>query len=175
MFDCVNLMSRFGTQYKIDWDECYDPANRPKENLDPWHMTIPCERGTITPYGDSKLSVMVDYRPITAKRLSELGVCKLYQDGDHEKTFLFDVADFDTVAEIVKPRRKRQVSEQERQRLATMSAKHGFQKHQSERSRGSQDAIGGDSLTDYPSSPSKSILSADNANDYQKPQWSKTE
>ena len=82
-------------------------------------MQIPCERGTITPYGDTTLSVMVNNRPITANRLVELcfegfGVCELVQDGDHEKTFIFDVSEFDTIAEIVKPRRKRILSEEHR-------------------------------------------------------------
>jgi hypothetical protein len=39
-------------------------------------------------------------------------------------TVLFDVADFDQVAEIMQARRRRQVSEQERQRLAELSARH---------------------------------------------------
>ena len=116
MPECINLMDRFGSKYKIGWDECYDPKGRPKEKLDPWYMTIPCERGTIYPHGDTKLGVMVDYRPITAKRLVESGVCELNQDGDHEKTFLFDISDFSIVAEIVKPRRKRRLTAEQREK-----------------------------------------------------------
>jgi hypothetical protein len=43
MFECVNLMDRYGAKYKIGWDECYDPKGRPKEKLDPWYMTVPEE------------------------------------------------------------------------------------------------------------------------------------
>jgi hypothetical protein len=41
----------------------------------------------------------------------------MYQDGHSEKTFLFHVDDFDRVAEVVKPRRRKEVSPQERARL----------------------------------------------------------
>jgi hypothetical protein len=128
-------MDYFGTKYKIGWDECYDPKGRSKENLDTWYMTIPCERGTIIPFGDTELSVLVDYRPITAKRLIESGVCALYQDGDHEKTFLFDVSDFDTVAEIVKPRRKRRLTAEQREKNIERLQKYRFDSRNPERSQ----------------------------------------
>lgn len=132
---CIDLLTMFGAKYKIGWDECYDHKGRPKENLDPWYMTIPCERGIITPYGDTRLSLLVDSRPITANRLVESGICQLVQDGDHEKTFLFDVSDFDQIAAIVNPRKRRQVSEEERQRLATMGVQTRFQSRRTERSQ----------------------------------------
>ena len=48
MFECVNLMDRYGAKYKIGWDECYDPKGRPKEKLDPWYMTVPEESSLTT-------------------------------------------------------------------------------------------------------------------------------
>jgi hypothetical protein len=42
-------------------------------------------------------------------------------------TVLFDVGDFDKVAEVMHPRRRRQVSEAERERLRTLGAKYRFQ------------------------------------------------
>jgi hypothetical protein len=135
MFECVNLIDRFGDKYKIGWDSCYNPKGRPKEKLAPWYMTVPCERGTIYPHGDLKLGVMVDYRPITANLLAESGVCELYQDCDREKTFLFDVADFDTVAEIVKPRRKRRLTPEQREKNVERLKKYRFDSRTSERSQ----------------------------------------
>ena len=132
---CIDLLTLFGDEYRIGWDEAYDPKGRPKENCDPWYMTVPCERGTIYPHGDSKLGVMVDYRPITAKRLVESGVCELYQDGDQEKTFLFDVSDFDTVAKIVKPKRKRRLTAEQREKNVERLKKYRFDSRTSERSQ----------------------------------------
>jgi hypothetical protein len=111
MIEPINLMQQFSQRYRIAFDPVYDPAHRPKDSLDPWMMEIPCERGTIYPHGESDLAVMVDYRPITAKKLAEIPGVILAQDGDQEKTFVFPVGLFDAVAELVKPRRKRHMTE----------------------------------------------------------------
>lgn len=130
MMICVNLRERFGSKYRIAFDEAYDARGKRGDNIDPWYMELPCRRGTIYPYGRDVLAVMVDGRPLTAAQLANLSGCRLIQDGDQEKTFLFDVAHFDTVAAIVRPYRKRQVSDAERERLAGLSKVHGFKSHQ---------------------------------------------
>ena len=76
-------------------------------------------------YGEETLAIELNRHPGVAKQLVRLGL-QIVQDGDHKKTFVFSVDRFDAVAEIVKPRKRRQVSEAERQRLAAMSARHGF-------------------------------------------------
>ena len=124
---CINLRDHFGDRYRIGWDPAYDPKHRPKDKLDPWMMLVLCKRGEILPWGGELLGVTVDHRPVTAKRLLNLGL-RLVQDGDHEKTFVFHVDRFDEVADLVKPRRRRQVSDTEKRRLAEMGRRHGFQK-----------------------------------------------
>lgn len=111
MIEPINLKERFGDRYRITFDEAYDPKHRPKDKLNPWMMEIPCERGTIYPDDDANLCVMIAYRPITAKKVGGLPGVELVQDGDHEKTFRFPVELFDAVAEIVRPRRKRHMTE----------------------------------------------------------------
>jgi hypothetical protein len=134
---CINLLARFGDRYRIGWDPAYDPKHRPKDKLDPWMMLVLCERGEIFPYGGNLLAVGVDNRPITARRLAELGLL-LVQDGDCEKTFVFPIERFAEVAEIVNPRRRRQVSDAEKRRLAEMGRRHGFQKSDTHRPERSQ-------------------------------------
>jgi hypothetical protein len=56
------------------------------------------------------LAVEVDGRPITARRLLESGVCTLCQDGICEKTLTFGVSDLGVVAAIVKPKRRRRLT-----------------------------------------------------------------
>src|SRR5262249_13624280 len=112
--DCIDLRHRFGARYRIT----HDPAAVTwGERRDPWMMELRCEGGTIYPLGGSKLAVEVDGRPWTAKALATL-------PGDTETTFAFDVSRFDAVAQIVRPRKRRQVSEAERQRLAELSRRH---------------------------------------------------
>ncbi len=77
-------------------------------------LMVDCQRGIIHPHGGNVLAVEVDSRPITARRLLESGVCTLCQDGICEKTLTFDVADFDIVAAIVKPKRRRQLTEEQK-------------------------------------------------------------
>jgi len=123
---CVNLMQWYSKRFKIGWDPAYDPKHRPADKLDPWYMVVLCERGEIYPYGGNLLAAEVDGRPITAKRLRNLECTTVVQDGDDFVAVTFDAVDFDTIAELLKPRRRRQVSESEKQRLQSMGAKHGF-------------------------------------------------
>lgn len=130
MTTCINLQDRFGDKYRISFDEADDRERR--VHLDPWLLEIRGRRGTIYPYGGDTLAVMVDGRAITAGKLASLPGLTAIQDGDREKTFLFDVTHFDKVAAIVLPYRKRQVSDAERERLAGLSALHGFKSRQSD-------------------------------------------
>jgi hypothetical protein len=112
---CINLLERWGRSYRIAFDASYDPKGVRRDKLDPWYMTIPCRYGTVYPVGGDRLAVEVDYRPHIAKRLAALPGVVLSQNGDMEKTFSFPVAMFEAVAAIVRPRRRRQVSEAQRQ------------------------------------------------------------
>jgi hypothetical protein len=114
---CINLKKRFGMKYRITFDPAYDPANRPREKLDPWYMQIPCRVGTIYPHGGAKLAVEVDGHKRVKAKLRRLGCCQLHQDGHNFGAFIFDAKDFDTVAKILRPHRKRQLSDEQREGL----------------------------------------------------------
>jgi hypothetical protein len=109
---CINLLDQFGDKYRITFDPAYSARHVPRAKLDPWMIQIPCQgRGVIIyPYGGATLAVEVDRRPSIVAKLKAIEGLKLYQDGDVEKTFLFDLALFEQVAEVVKPRRKRRVT-----------------------------------------------------------------
>jgi len=125
---CINLLDLLGDNYRITFDSAYSARGVPRNKLDPWMMQIPGQgRGvTIYPYGADMLAVEVDRRPSIVAKLKAIEGLKLHQDGDIEKTFLFDVALFEQVAEVVKPRRKRQVSDQRRQELVSYGRRYGF-------------------------------------------------
>ena len=91
-------------------------------------MQIPCQgRGvTIYPRGGDMLAVEVDRRPGIVAKLNAIEGLRLHQDGDTETTFLFHVGLFEQVAEVVRPRRKRQVNDQRRQALANYGRQYGF-------------------------------------------------
>jgi len=139
--ECINLQNRFGDRYKIKFDPSYSPRNRPKHILTPWMMTLPCRFGIIYPFDKAQLCVEVVHHPVIAKRIMASGVAELYQDGDHEKSFLFLVSDFDQIAAIVFPCKRRQVSEKHRERSRRQTVRWNQQKSQPERFSASETSI----------------------------------
>ena len=100
---------------------------------DPWLQIIPCRLGHIFPWGGSTLAASTNTRGGTARNLAPLDFTTVAQDGDDGLTVLFPVEKFAQVAELMKPRRRRQISETERARLADMGRKYGYQARISER------------------------------------------
>ena len=114
--DCINLKASFGDRYRIEFEEAYyaETVDRPSEA--PWLMTIPCKAGHIHPYGDSRLTAHTDRRG-ARKRLMEMECCTIRQLGDAEVSASFDVKDFDLVAEVMRPKKRRRLKPEQRQRL----------------------------------------------------------
>ena len=122
---CVNLKRRFGDRYRVDYEEAYF-AERTRRTLeDPWQMLVLCRNGHICPWGGSLLAACTRGRGAVAGRLRSLPFAAVVQDGDDGVNVLFDVKHFDDVAAIMRPRRRRHVSEAERQRLAELSRRYG--------------------------------------------------
>jgi hypothetical protein len=104
-----NLQSLFGNRFRTE----HDPAAKtPSEKADPWMMTLPCQNGDIYPHGADRLAV--ECKTKTAHKLMAMSGITVHQQGDTEWTLLFDVAMFDAVAAIVKPRRRRRLSEEQK-------------------------------------------------------------
>jgi hypothetical protein len=123
---CVNLSERYGSQYRISFDSAYSSSHVAKSALDPWMMQIPCQFGTIYPHGGSKLAVEIDYHPGIAKKVAELPGISCVQDGDAEKTYIFDLERFQTVADVVLPRKRRKLSEEQKRASAARLAEYRF-------------------------------------------------
>ena len=64
------------------------------------------KHGYICPWGGSKLAACVNRAGWIVNRLKALPGAEVAQDGDDGANVLFDVAHFDEVAEIMKPRRR---------------------------------------------------------------------
>ena len=119
MADCIDPLEVFGDKYKIAKDESYWAEYGPTAwTHDPWYLQIPCRLGHIYPHGGSTLAVSLDGHPRIAKRLAALDCCRIHQQGDDGTTLLFDVADFKAVAEIVRPHRRAQLSDERKAELA---------------------------------------------------------
>jgi len=123
--ECVNLKRRFGRQYRVTYEESYVAQyGEGGRTEDPWLMILRCLHGHIFPHGGETLAASTNRHGKIAKQLLSLSSTTIHQHGDDGVTVLFHVDDFDAVAEHLKPRRRRQVSEQERVRLAELGRKN---------------------------------------------------
>ncbi len=122
---CVNLKQRFGDRYRITYEESFW-AERPefRQDEEPWLQIIPCRNGHIYPWGGTKLAACTTTSGPVANRLRTLPSVEVAQDGADGVNVVFNVAHFEVVAEIMRPRRRRWVSETERQRLAELSRRY---------------------------------------------------
>jgi hypothetical protein len=127
--ESINLRERFGKRYKVTYEESYQAQHGPRAWVDdPWLMIIPCRHGHIFPWGGDKLTASTDRRGGIAKSLMGLPGVAVHQDGSDGVTAVFPVERFDAVAALLIPRRRRVVSEAERERLRAMSAQYGFRR-----------------------------------------------
>lgn len=116
---CINLKERFGRRFRVAYEESYRAAYGANARTeDPWLMAILCRYGHIYPHGGTTLAASIDGHPNVASQLRRLACCRVRQDGDGgELTVHFDVADFSAVARILRPRRRRQVTPEQREEL----------------------------------------------------------
>jgi hypothetical protein len=109
---CVNL---FGRRYKVVYEESYYADRGIGARLpNPWLLIVPCRYGHVYPHGGTMLAASVDGHPKLAGVLRRLPCCQVYQDDDDGMTLLFDVADFPQVAQIMRPRLRRQYTPEQR-------------------------------------------------------------
>jgi hypothetical protein len=128
---CVNLRERFGQRYKVTYEESYGAAYGPKATReDLWLQIIPGARGQVYPHSIAMLAATTNRSGITARRLKALPFVKVHTDGSDGVTVLFPPEHLDQVADLLQLRRRRRISEGERQRLAALGRKHGFQPRQ---------------------------------------------
>lgn len=116
----------FGNEYKISTDPAYDPTGIRHDNLDPWYFTIPCKFGTIWAHGGKMLCIDIDYHDRIARKVGAIPGVRLKCDGDREKTFIFPVSLFGEVADLVKPRRRKQMTPKQRREAVKRLAPHRF-------------------------------------------------
>ena len=121
---CVNLKQRFDDRFKVAYEESYlaDRGERARAE-DPWLMLVLCQGGEIYPHGDELLGVATKGRGSITKRLAALDCAIVTQDGTDGINATFHVDDFDQVAEVMKPRKRRHgrpMTDEQKQQLANM-------------------------------------------------------
>jgi hypothetical protein len=117
--ECINLREQFGRRFRVEYEESFSAEHgQGGRTQEPWLMVILCRYGHIYPHGGNLLAASIDGHPNVAGILRRLPCCHVIQDGDFgELTVVFDAADFSKIAKIIRPRRRRQVTEAQRVEL----------------------------------------------------------
>ena len=119
--ECVNLRETFGQRFKVTMEESYAAERGPGAWADdPWLQIIPGRRDHVYPWDLTRLAATTKTTGATAKRLRELAGVEVYVDASDGVTVLFPIDLLDQVAEVLLLKRRRRISEDERQRLATI-------------------------------------------------------
>lgn len=130
---CVDLKARFGRRYRIAHEDGGSPG-------DPWMQLLLCQRGHVFPYGGDTLAAATDSRGGTATKLASLACCTPVQDGDDGLTVVFPLEHFEQVAALMKPRRRRRLSPEDRDRLVEVGKSSRFDGVQSKKSAPGRDS-----------------------------------
>jgi hypothetical protein len=121
---CINLEERFGRRYRIAWEAGGKTKPLwPREEW-PWLMELRCHGGKVYPWGGELLQAVTERRRSGAQ-LRALP-CVIHARGVDEVVIRFHVDNIEQVLAILKPYRRRQVSEAEKERLAAMGESFRF-------------------------------------------------
>lgn len=123
----MNLKELFGRRYRVTLDESYQHETEEGKSLQEWRWhEIRGKFGILYPYSKDQLACLFT-SVIIANRFNVKG-WRVLQDGDFERNVLIP---FDSVQEVLKairPKKRRQVSEHEKNRLREQSKPFWFGK-----------------------------------------------
>jgi hypothetical protein len=121
---CTDLRA-FAPPYRVRAAQVNPQGDRPaRRHDDPWELVLSGARGFVAPAGGGHLLACTHHRNTTAAILAKVPGAVVTQDGDDGQNVRFHARHLDAVAGVLRLRRRRQVSEAERQRLAALSAAH---------------------------------------------------
>lgn len=122
-----NLNELYGDRFRVVSEQSLiAERGENARNAEPWLMIIPCTNGHIYPHGDEMLGASTNRRGSISKALAMVPCVRVVQDGDDGLNAIFSVEDFDTVAAVMKPRRRRRLSPEHRAKLIAAGAQNRF-------------------------------------------------
>jgi len=113
----IDLTAIAGTRWRLE----YEQTGKTRTN-DPWLLSIPAQHGHIYKHSDELLGVATKNRVI-GLRLAKLPGITVTQEADDGFNLVFPLKLLPKVVRVVKPKRKRQLSPLQRERLARYAFK----------------------------------------------------
>ncbi len=126
MITCPNLKELYGDRFKVEYEPSYYAEHGQRGRTEePWLMVLLCQRGHICPWGPDTLAASTNKHGPVAKRLAAMDCCRVVKDASDGITVTFALADFETIAAEMKPRRRRKchLSQEQRERFAAVGRK----------------------------------------------------
>jgi hypothetical protein len=125
--NCIDLKERFGDRYRVVHGESYEAerGNNGRAHAS-WLQVVPCRYGHIYPRGGELLGTSTDHRGPVANRLAALPSVRVVQLGDDEINAVFHFSSFDDVAAVMKPKRRRMLTPDQRAERVERLRKYQF-------------------------------------------------
>lgn len=131
MAECIDLMKIGGKKYRIRREPGPHTPQRSNAADMPWYWELLCKHGFIYPYSKTHLAAYTNKKRIRIKlkELAEEHGMAIPQYGEQECVVLFTPKQFGKIAPLLQTRKKRQLSEEQkevlRQRMAALHAARG--------------------------------------------------
>ncbi len=127
MTTCPNLKELYGNRFKVEYEQSYFAEHGQRGRTEePWLMILLCQRGHICPWGPDTLAASTNKHGPVAKRLAAMDCCKVVQDASDGVTVRFHVDNFKAVAALMKPRRRRRLTPEQRAAAVERLRKYAF-------------------------------------------------
>lgn len=116
---CIDLKAAFGERFRIAYEESFYAEHKTTRSHDPWLCILPCPQGHIFPWGGTTLAASTNNRR-GSNALRRLPCVTIEQDEGQGGgvTALFDLADFEAVAAVMRPRKRVRLSAERRARMS---------------------------------------------------------
>jgi len=111
MLDCIDLRTIAGNRYRLAHD--HKPDVRATD--DPWLLTIPAQFGHFYPHSAELIGFATNSRGPMARKLAALSFVTITQEGSDGYNLTFPAERFAEVALIARPKRRRQLTPEQRQ------------------------------------------------------------
>src|SRR5262249_1255264 len=120
----LDLAAVAGDRFRFVLDSSYEVSDRTRDDR-LWCARIECAYGHIYPHGPNALGAWPGRRMMVSKLISIPGV-RIRQRGDAEVTVVFPPDLLDTVCDVLKARRRRRTSDQQREVIKARLAPYQF-------------------------------------------------
>ena len=117
----VNLKTTYGKRFKVDYDR--DISGKPVSITDPWMMRLKSYLGHVYVHSETQLGFATEGRPTSLNNHPDL---TLVQDGSDGRNYVFDADKLDSLANLLRIRRRKQVGPEERERLIKMTRQYRY-------------------------------------------------